>query len=90
MTSLLERIQTVMDASGYGQLTQGKTLADIISIIDEKILPVDDVDPTELWEDIHLELKDDFFDKNGLDITMFISDSLLEQLYGLLCEYKQQ
>jgi len=90
MTTVLDQLQEIMDKTGYGNLTRGKTLPEVIAEINGQLLPVDDIDPTESWELVRYELKDEFFNRHWISIDTFISDEHLEQLYNLLCAYKRE
>jgi hypothetical protein len=89
MKDLLQQLQAVMDGTGYGRLTQDKTLDEVVQEINEQLLDINEIDPAEPYEVAKYELKDMFYNKHWVSIDAFVRDEDLEKLYALLCDWKR-
>lgn len=86
--SFRERLDKIMAEMGYSAYIDGKSDEEVIQIVEDRILPLSEIDITIPFEIALDEMRDIFYQKYCLPIEMIVAVKHLKSLYHLMVDYK--
>jgi hypothetical protein len=89
MDSIRKKLDSVLDKLGYADVIDGQTNEEVLALIESKFISLDDIDINTPYELMKYEIKEIFWEKHWVDISLIIDDDNMKRLYELLCDWKK-